>query len=79
MMEIRIHCPVTNQYQPATGDNHTIHLSAGEILSAGQHNLVKLIALPAHFEQILDTERSREGRGRLLVSGTAIESENHGF
>lgn len=68
-MEIRIHCPGTDRYQPVNGDNHPINLSPGDVLSAGQHDLVKLIAQPAHFEQILDTELSREGRGRLLVSG----------
>jgi hypothetical protein len=70
MLEIRIHCPGNDRYQPVSGTNPAIDLSSGDVLPAGDHGLVKLIALPADFEAILDEELEREGRGKLMLSGT---------
>lgn len=69
MLEIRIHCPGNDQYQPVRGTSPAINLSSGDILPAGDHGLVKLIALPANFEEILNDELEREGRGKLMLSG----------
>ncbi|KAK5214885.1 hypothetical protein LTR72_012013 [Exophiala xenobiotica] len=68
VLEIRIHSPGNGQYQPTSGSDRPINLLPGDVIAAGQHDLIKLIALPAHFEQVLDQERSRDGRGKLLVS-----------
>jgi hypothetical protein len=76
MLEIRIHCPSNCRYQPARGSAHPIDLVPGDVLDAGEHNLVKLIALPADFAQVVEEERSRDGRGKLLVSGKAVQGNN---
>ncbi|KAK5291041.1 hypothetical protein LTR99_010957 [Exophiala xenobiotica] len=68
MLEIRIHSPGNGQYRPTSGSDRPINLLPGDVIAAGQHDLIKLIALPAHFEQVLDQERNRDGRGKLLVS-----------
>ena len=70
MLEIRVHCPGNDRYQPVHGNSPAIDLSSGDVLSAGNHGLVKLIALPADFEAIVDEEFEREGRGKLMLSGT---------
>lgn len=64
-MEIRIYY---TQYEPASNLSEPLELSSGSMLSAGEHNLVKLIALPTCFDEVLLTELSRSGRGRLLVA-----------
>ncbi|KIW24804.1 uncharacterized protein PV07_10495 [Cladophialophora immunda] len=64
MLEIRIHCPNNGRYQPASGSAHPIDLFPGDVLAAGEHDLVKLIARPAHFEQILGEERFVLTEGR---------------
>lgn len=68
MLEVRVHCPGAGSYHPANGDR-SIHLSPGDILPAGEHGLVKLIALPADVDEIIGQETRRQGRGQLLVSG----------
>ena len=72
MLEIRIHSPGNGQYRPTSGSDRPINLLPGDVIAAGQHDLIKLIALPAHFEQVLDQERNRDGRGKLLVSGKVV-------
>lgn len=69
MLEICIHSPGSASYHPADGSSRPIKLGSGEVLIAGTHDLVRLIALPARFEQVLEQETNREGRGKLLVSG----------
>jgi len=74
MLEIRIHSPGNGQYRPTSGSDRPINLLPGDVIAAGQHDLIKLISMPAHFEQVLDQEWSRDGRGKLLVSGKVVRT-----
>jgi hypothetical protein len=68
-MEIHVHCPGNGQYQPADRSGHLVSLSAGDVLFAGEHELIKLIAQPPDLEKILETEVGKVRQGKLLVSG----------
>ena len=68
MLEIRIHCPGNTEYLPFA-EGSSIALKEGQMLSAGNHDLVTMIAQPTDFASILKEEVSRTGRGRLVVSG----------